>query len=541
MKFSRLASCAERVARRGGRLAKIEALAELLAELDPDLVGPSVQMLAGELPGGKIGVGFATVRAARKEAHPSGETGTISIRELLETFEAIRGESGAGSKQRRVDRLSALFGRGTEAERDFLGRLLVGELRQGALTGLMIEAIARAAEVDPAGVRRAVMISGRLDEVAVAALQDGGAGLDRFRVEVFRPLQPMLASPAETPDAVFERIAEERLALEVKIDGARVQVHRHEDQVRIYSRQLHDVTHAAPELFELALRTAATRWIADGETFAVRADGSVHPFQTTMRRFGRSRDVDRLRGRLPLETRFFDLLLLGDEELIDEPLEARWNRLEELFPDHQAPRWRPPDSGSVQELYDEALERGHEGLMAKDLDSTYAAGSRGFQWLKIKPAHTLDLVVLAVEKGSGRRSGWLSNLHLGAFDPDTGGFVMLGKTFKGLTDDMLRWQTEHLGALETQVENGFIHHVRPELVVEIAYSNLQESPQYPAGIALRFARVKAHRPDRDAASATTIAEVRERFASEHGREPGNVPGTRSATDPASTDDGEHAE
>ena len=531
MNFSCLASCAERVARRGGRLSKIEALAELLTGLDSDLVGPSVQMLAGELPGGKIGVGFATVRTAREAAEPASGLEPVSIRELLDTFDQIRGEAGAGSKQRRVDRLTDLFERGSDTERNFLGRLLVGELRQGALTGLMIEAIAQAANVAASGVRRAVMISGRLDDVAVAALSGGEVALADFRVKLFRPLQPMLASPAEGPEVVVERISTDRLALEVKIDGARVQVHREGDDVRIYSRQLHDVTHAAPELVELARQTEHAQWIADGETFAIRADGSIHPFQTTMRRFGRSRNVDELRRRLPLEARFFDLLLLGDEELIDEPLEARWQRLEGLFPDHQAPRWRPPVSADVQKLFDQALDDGHEGLMAKDLDSAYAAGSRGFQWLKLKPTHTLDLVVLAVEKGSGRRSGWLSNLHLGAVDPDNGGFVMLGKTFKGLTDDMLRWQTEHLGALETHVENGYVHHVRPELVVEIAYSNLQKSPQYPAGIALRFARVKAHRPDRDATSAATIHEVQGRFEAENGR-PARPVATSGSAEPS---------
>lgn len=528
MKFSRLASSAERVAQRGGRLAKIEALVDLLRDLDPELVGPSVQMLSGALPGGKIGVGPATVRAARDAATLPADSSSLALRELLDAFAGIRDDSGAGSKQRRVDRLTELFERSGDVERSFLSRLLIGELRQGALTGLMVEAVARAADVEAAAVRRAVMISGRLDEVAVAALEGGEQALEDFRVEVFRPLQPMLASPVDSPDRVAERIDVDHLALEVKIDGARVQVHRSGDDVRVYSRQLHDVTRAAPELVELALSTNVSRWIADGETFAVRRDGSIHSFQTTMRRFGRSRNVAALRDRLPLETRFFDLLLHGDDELIDAPLKARWDRLEVLFPAHQATRWRPPDSADVQTLFDQALDNGHEGLMAKDLDSTYVAGSRGFQWLKLKPAHTLDLVVLAVEKGSGRRSGWLSNLHLGARDPQNGGFVMLGKTFKGLTDDMLRWQTEHLGSIQTEVEGGYVHRVRPELVVEIAYSNLQESPQYPAGIALRFARVKAHRPDRAPESASTIDEVRELFEAEHGR-PARRPENQTTT------------
>ncbi len=535
MNLSRVVSCADRVARRGKRLDKIEELRQLLVDSPPELLGSVVQMLAGEIPGGKIGVGYATLttvsstieaesesrsedEAAGREVIPALDR-TPTVESTLAVLDGVRQESGPGSKQRRIDRLTGLFGECSPAQRDFLFRLLTGELRQGALSGLMVEAVSRAAEVPAAAVRRAVMLSGDLSAVSRAAMSGGREQLETFRVELFRPLQPMLASPIASLEQAAERIPQQHMALEIKIDGARVQVHRDGEQVRVYSRLLNDVTASVPEMVETALSAKTSRFVLDGEAYAVRKDGSAHSFQTTMRRFGRSNDVSTLRKRLPIVVVFFDVLVEGDEELIDQPLEERWRRLEQLLPEHQIARRSRPDPDQAQQTYEEALELGHEGLMIKDLRSPYEAGNRGFSWLKLKPTHTLDLVVLAVEKGSGRRSGWLSNLHLGALDERTGEFVMLGKTFKGLTDDMLRWQTEHLGAIEKRVENGFIHHTEPTLVVEIAFNNIQESPHYPAGMALRFARVKAHRPDKAAQDASTLDQVRAIFRQEHGRDP----------------------
>jgi DNA ligase 1 len=533
MRFADLVETAGKVARRGRRLAKIEALAELLAALPDDDLGAGVALLAGELPSGRIGVGYRAVRAALDASAGAGgsaeignEGSRLELDDVLAALRAIGAEQGPGSQGRRHDRLADLFAAASAAERDFLARLLLGELRQGALAGLMAEALARAMAVPAAAVRRSLMLSGDLGAVALAARREGEQGLARFRLELFRPIQPMLASPVAELAAVPGRIAGaaedprwERVALELKIDGARVQVHRRGEAVRVFSRQLHEVTASVPEVVEAALSLSARELVLDGEAFGVRADGSPVAFQETMRRFGRRIDVEAMRAELPLGVRFFDCLLVDGEELIDRPLAERWNALERLAsPERRIERILPGGLDDAERFFEQALELGHEGLMAKHLGSTYEAGSRGFAWLKAKPTHTLDLVVLAAEWGSGRRRGWLSNLHLGARDPhgeagEPGGFVMLGKTFKGLTDELLAWQTVHLRELALgDPEAHWVVPVRPELVVEIAFNNVQASPQYPAGMALRFARVKRYRSDKAAAEASTLAEVREHFA-----------------------------
>ena len=409
-------------------------------------------------------------------------------------------------------------------------RLLVGELRQGALAGVMIEALSQAVDVSRAAVRRAVMLSGDLPAVAEAAFVGGESALEQFRLEVFRPLQPMLASPVDDLFAAEARAATtakldaeqaqeqvwKQLSLEYKIDGARVQVHRHGDKVRVYSRQLNDVSRSVPEVVELALSLACESVVLDGECYAVASDsatstpGAPRPFQETMRRFGRKQDVQQLRQQLALETRFFDCLYLDSAELIDLPYQERRSRLERLVGDSAIHREIPTSRDEAEELLARSLGSGHEGLMAKLHSSVYEAGSRGFSWLKIKPAHTLDLVVLAAEWGSGRRQGWLSNLHLGAPDESTGELVMLGKTFKGLTDKTLAWQTQELLQLETS-RTDWVVFVEPKLVVEIAFNNIQASSQYPGGMALRFARVKRYRDDKDVSQASTLAEVRAHF------------------------------
>jgi len=398
-----------------------------------------------------------------------------------------------------------LFERATAAEREFLVRLVMGELRQGALLGVMEDAVARASELPLGEIRRAAMLSGDLEAVAVAALADGRTGLARFSIELFRPIRPMLAQPALDLNDALERLG--TAALEHKLDGARVQVHRRGDEVRAYSRPLNDVTAAVPEVVEAVRALPVSEAIFDGEVIALAADGRPLPFQVTMRRFGRTLDVERMRLELPLSTSLFDVLRLDGADLIDAPARERWAKLRERAPGLAVAQRITADPTEAAAFYDDAIARGHEGVMAKALDAPYEAGGRGSAWLKIKAAHTLDLVVLAAEWGSGRRRGWLSNIHLGAREPGTGGFVMLGKTFKGMADAMLEWQTREFQKLAVRTE-GHVVHLRPEIVVEVAFNDVQQSPRYPGGMALRLARVKAYRPDKSPEDADTVETVR---------------------------------
>jgi DNA ligase-1 len=402
--------------------------------------------------------------------------------------------------------MAGLLARATAAEQEFLVRLIIGGLRQGALEGVAIDAVARAFGADAPAVRKAVMLAGGLPEVAAALASAGPEGLARFELQLFRPLQPMLADTATDVDDALGRLAE--AAFEYKLDGARVQVHKDGDRVEVYTRSLNVVTNSVPEVVEAVAALPARRLVLDGETIALAPSGRPLPFQETMRRFGRRLDVARQRAELPLRVFFFDALRVGDDTLIDRPLAERWRALAETAGGTAlVPRLVTARSEDADAFVTRALAEGHEGVMAKSLDAPYSAGRRGAEWLKLKVAHTLDLVVLAAEWGSGRREGWLSNLHLGARDPATGGFVMLGKTFKGMTDEVLRWQTEALLAREIGRE-GHIVHARPELVAEIAFNDVQVSPQYPGGVALRFARLKRYRGDKAAGDADTIEQVR---------------------------------
>jgi DNA ligase-1 len=378
----------------------------------------------------------------------------------------------------------------------------------------MIDAVAEAAALPLAAVRRAAMLSGNLTEVGTAALADGAAGLDRFRLQLFTPLQPMLAQPASDASEALDALGE--AALEYKLDGVRVQVHKLDDEVRIYTRRLHEITDRVPELVEAVRGYPARRLILDGEALAFRADGRPQPFQVSMRRLGRKLDVAATRATLPLQAWYFDCLHVDGEDLIDRGARERHQALSEVITaPARVPRSVTTDPAEAQRFLDRAIDAGHEGIMAKSLDAPYSAGSRGADWLKIKPVQTLDLVVLAAEWGSGRRRGLLSNLHLGARDPGSGGLVMLGKTFKGLTDKMLEWQTRRLLELEIGREDHIVH-VRPELVVEIAFNELQASPQYPGGLALRFARVRRYRNDKRAADADSIQTVTALFRRQRG-------------------------
>ena len=503
MRLEELVAGSARVAATRARTEKIGILAELLRRAEPGEIETAVAFLTGGPRQSRLGVGGAQLGRAFEGTRAT--TPALTLREVDETFERIARASGPGSVAERARLLGALFGRAMPAESDFLARLVLGELRQGALAGLMEEAVAKASGIPLSEIRRATMVSGDSRAVARAALTEGAAGLDRIRLRLFTPLQPMLAQPGEDLEDALGRLGE--AALEYKIDGARVQVHREGDEVRVYSRLGNDVTVAVPELVTGVRALPARSLILDGEVIALAPGGRPRPFQLTMRRFGRRMDVERLREELPLTPFFFDLLHRDGQDLADLPARERFEALSGAAPGLVVPRRVTSDPAEARAFMDEALERGHEGVMAKSLAASYEAGRRGQSWLKVKPAHTLDLVVLAVEWGHGRRAGTLSNIHLGARDPATGSFVMLGKTFKGMTDAMLGWQTRRFQELEVATDGRTVL-LRPEQVVEIAFSDVQESPHYPAGLALRFARVKRYRADKTAADADTFQAVK---------------------------------
>jgi len=511
-KLTALVDVSRRVAETGGRLEKRDAIAACLRALAPDETEIAVAYLSGETRQGRLGIGYATLSALRGgAASPSSSLTLAEVDGALARVAATRGKGAAGERARQ---LGALLARATHAEQDFLVRLLVGELRQGALEGVMLEAIAVAAGVPVGDVRRAAMFAGDLGAVARAALIAGAPGLAGFSIRLMQPVQPMLAQPAADIGDALARLG--TAALEWKLDGARVQVHKAGHDVRVYTRNLNDVTAAVPEIVEAVRAAPAHELILDGEAIALDARGAPQPFQVTMRRFGRKLDVERLRTELPLSAFFFDVLRHDGESLVDRPARERFAALGAALPSGLVvPRLVTSDAADAEAFYAEALRRGHEGVMAKAVDAPYEAGSRGASWLKVKRTHTVDLVVLAAEWGHGRRHGWLSNLHLGARDP-AGGFVMLGKTFKGMTDEMLEWQTRELLA-RAIARDEYTVHVRPELVVEIAFNDLQASPQYPGGLALRFARVKGYRPDKRADEADTIDTVRALYAEQMAR------------------------
>jgi ATP-dependent DNA ligase I len=496
-----LARTSADVAAMSARNRKIERLASFLGRLRPDEVPIAVAYLSGALPHGSIGVGWASLR----DAPPPAPVPTLELLEVDAVLRRIGTTAGSGSQAARRRELVHLFERATESEQRFLRGLLTGEVRQGALAGVMVEAVAKATDLAASEVRRAVMLAGDLGAVAAAAIGEGRAGLARFRLTVLRPIQPMLAQTAEDVDVALERI--HPAAVEWKIDGARIQVHRLGEDVRAFTRNLADVTERLPEVVERIADLPVEAMVVDGEVVALRPDGRPHPFQVTMGRFGSRRDMEKQRTGVPLSGFFFDCLHLDGDDLIDRPAVERFAALAWFPRELVVPRTIAAEAADARAFLDDALARGHEGVMVKALDAPYEAGRRGATWLKVKRATTLDLVVLAAEWGHGRRRGWLSNLHLGAREPDSGGWVMLGKTFKGMTDEMLAWQTERLQELETHRDPLTVY-VRPELVVEVAFDGVQSSTRYPGGLALRFARVKGHRPDKRPEDADTIETVR---------------------------------
>jgi DNA ligase-1 len=503
-----VATASAEVGSTSARLAKVARIADLLhragEQNDPRLVAVIVSWLSGELPQRQIGVGWAALRSLPSPAaQPS-----LTVLQVDDAFTEIRKVAGKGSQARRADLVAELFGNATEAEQTFLRRLLGGELRQGALIGVMADAVAKAADVPAAVVRRAAMLGGDLPAVAAAALTGGEAALQQFTLRVGQPVGPMLAQTAAGVAEALDRLGGTAV-FEAKLDGARVQVHRAGDEVSIFTRSLDDVTARLPEVVDATLALPVTDLIADAEAIALRPDGRPHRFQATASRFGRSVDIDAARASQPLSVFVFDLLHLDGTDLLDLPTSERVAALDTIVPKaHRVDRLITDDTDAAQRFLDITLAAGHEGVMAKSLTAPYEAGRRGAGWLKVKPVHTLDLVVLAVEWGNGRRSGKLSNIHLGARDPATGEFVMLGKTFKGMTDAMLEWQTQRFMELADGPTDGYVVKLRPEQVVEIAFDGVQGSTRYPGGMALRFARVLRYRDDKGPSEADTIDTVR---------------------------------
>ena len=491
------------------RLTKVAHIAELLrrAAAEPDVVAIIVSWLSGELRQRQIGVGWASLRSRP----PPASDPVLTVIGVDATFSKIGAVSGKGAQATRAELVAGLFAAATETEQAFLLRLLGGELRQGALAGIMADAVAKAAGIPAPAVQRAAMLGGDLPAVAAAGLSGGAVALDAFTLRVGRPVGAMLAQTATGVADALERHGGTTI-FEAKLDGARVQIHRAGDEVTVYTRSLDDVTARLPEVVEATLALPVTDLIADGEAIALRPDNRPHRFQVTASRFGRSVDVAwalAAQKAEPLSVFFFDILHRDGLDLIDAPTTERLAALDAVVPPvHRVDRLMTADPSEAADFLDATLAAGHEGVMAKAPDAPYQAGRRGAGWLKVKPVHTLDLVVLAVEWGSGRRRGKLSNIHLGARDPVSGEFVMVGKTFKGMTDSMLDWQTARFTELAVGGTEGYVVQLRPEQVVEVALDGVQKSSRYPGGLALRFARVVRYRDDKSPAEADTIDAVR---------------------------------
>jgi len=504
--FAEVVAASSRVGAVSARTAKVRELAACLRSLAPDEIEIATHYLSGDTRQGRFGIGYATLSAAAA-GRAAGEA-ALAIIEVDRRLEEIAGIRGAGSASRRSSALRELFAVSTAVEQEFLMRLLMGDLRQGALAGVMIDAIAVAAALPAQEVRRAAMYSKSLGATAHAALVEGKAGLTHFQLETLSPLAPMLAQTATSAAEALQQLGGE-VAFEWKMDGARIQAHKSGEVVRIFTRGLNDVSAAIPEIVATVRSLPTNDIVLDGEAIVFDAAGRPAPFQVTMRRFGRRLNVEQLRAQLPIQAFYFDCLRLDGQTLADRPARERFAALARTLPAALLmPRIVTASEAQAQEFYEAAIVAGHEGIMAKVPDAPYEAGNRGASWLKIKRAHTLDLVVLGAEWGHGRRAGKLSNLHLGALDHVSCEYVMLGKTFKGLTDAMLEWQTRELLAREIRRDPSTVY-VRPELVVEVAFSDLQDSPRYAGGLALRLARVKRYRQDKPVAEADDMQTVRQ--------------------------------
>ncbi|MCI3155658.1 ATP-dependent DNA ligase [Streptomyces sp. GB4-14] len=503
MLLSRLAQVSQEVAATSARSRKTALLAELFREAGPDDVPVVIPYLAGRLPQGRIGVGWKVLSSP---VPPAAEP-SLTVREVDALLTRLAKVSGPGSQAERARLVGELLGASTEAEQRFLRGLLTSEVRQGALDAVAVEGLAQATGAASAAVRRAVMLAGSLQPVAGALLADGPEALERFRLTVGRPVQPMLAHSASSVAEAVDKLGV--CAVEEKLDGIRVQVHRDGDTVRVHTRTLDDITDRLPEVTRAARELEVRRFILDGEVISFDDAGRPRSFQETAGRVGSRVDVATAARETPVSPVFFDALSVDGRDLLDLPFAERHAELARLVPEPMRVRRTlvdgPGDLEAAERFLAETLERGHEGVVVKGLQAPYSAGRRGASWLKVKPVHTLDLVVLAAEWGHGRRTGKLSNLHLGARTPD-GGFAMLGKTFKGMTDAVLEWQTKRLREIAVD-ESGYTVTVRPELVVEIAYDGLQRSSRYPAGVTLRFARVIRYREDKRPEEADTVETV----------------------------------
>jgi DNA ligase-1 len=477
------------------RSAKTAILAELLGRLDAGEIAIAVGFLTGVPRQGRVGIGYSTIYAINR---PPAEAPSITILDLDRAIGAIQQTTGKGSAGARKAVLESLLDRATEPESDFVRRLFTGELRQGALAGLMVDAVAKAAGVPVQLTRRALMLSGDLTRTAEIAIAGGEEGLREVGFELFRPILPMLASTAASASEAVGGF--DRSSVEWKLDGIRIQIHRRDDEVRVYTRNLNDITYALPGIVRAVRLLPVTQAVLDGEALWMQDHGPA-AFQDTVAQIDESAPPE------GIVTFLFDLLHVDGDDLLDAPLEERAARLAEIAPQLKIPSVITSEPQEAERMLDEALEAGHEGIVVKDASSAYSAGRRGKAWRKVKPVRTYDLVVLGAEWGHGRRRGWLSNLHLGARDPAGGEFVMVGKCFKGLTDELLEWQTQELLARETE-RRGIAVLVRPELVVEIALDGVQSSTRYAGGVALRFARVKRYRPDKSATEADTIDDLR---------------------------------
>lgn len=508
MLLADVAAASTAVAATRSRTAKAQAIAAALRAAEAGEVGPVAAWLAGELPQGRVGVGWRTLA---RSAPTAADAPSLTVAAVDAAFTALAGTAGSGSAARREALLAELLTAATADEQRFLVRLVGGELRQGALEGVVLDAVAAASGVPATGVRRAMMLAGRLDETAALALGGGQEALSAVGLRVGRPVRPMLASPGSSLDAALADLGPE-VTVEHKLDGARIQVHRDGDDVRVWTRTLREVTGGVPELVERVRALPCRTAVLDGETLALDDDGRPRAFQDTMSRFGSDGAGTSEEAGVLLSPFLFDVLHLDGRDLLDEPLAVRLDALAGLLAgDEHAPLRMPgvrrPTPEQAAAVLDEALGAGHEGVVVEALDAPYAAGRRGRAWQKVKPVHTLDLVVLGAEWGYGRRTGTLSNIHLGARDPDGGEPVMVGKTFKGMTDELLEWQTRTFPA-HARAEHPWGLELEPELVVEIALDGAQRSTRYPGGVALRFARVLRYRPDKTAGQADDVEAVR---------------------------------
>ena len=502
MLLAKVVETSRQIAATSKRLEKADLLAQLLRQLAPEEAEIVVSFLSGATRQGRIGVGYATVRAAGVDPASEETLQILDVDRALSDFQTVR---GSGAEGRRREILGALMSRATQPEQRFLSSLLTGELRQGALEGIMLDALAKATDVPAERIRRAAMMAGGIPMLARSVLERGDAGLDQFELQLFRPAQPMLAQTAEDVSEALSELGE--AALEYKFDGARVQVHKSGDQVAVFSRNMNDVSAAVPEVVAAVRSLPAHDLILDGEVLSLDPNGRPQPFQVSMRRFGRKINVAKLIDELPMTPFWFDLLYVEGRPVLNESQARRFDELKRLAPGaNLVPHLTTANAEQAEDFLHQALHAGHEGIMAKARDAVYAAGARGQSWLKIKRARTLDLVILAAEWGNGRRQGFLSNLHLGARDVEKGGYAMLGKTFKGLTDEMLAWQTAELQKIQIGTD-GWAVFVEPKIVVEIAFNEIQVSSRYKSGLALRFARVKRYRTDKTVGESDTFQTV----------------------------------